>query len=61
MLDCSYCDYYSVSKGKKVCEFSGHLFTKNPLEMDIYPCGDKSYDSYLLEQEEKKDHLNIVA
>jgi hypothetical protein len=60
MLNCNSCDYLSNEKGKKICEFSDHLFTKNPLDMDKYPCQDISYDSYLLKNE-GKDDINIVA
>ncbi|HEX2926189.1 MAG TPA: hypothetical protein VHP38_08020 [Ruminiclostridium sp.] len=60
MLNCSFCDYYSQEKGKKVCLFSDHLFIKNPLDMKNYPCQDMSYQDYLSKQE-KKDDIEIVA
>jgi hypothetical protein len=60
MLNCNSCDYFSMQKGKKLCEFSDHLFIKNPLDMDKYPCQDLNYDSYLLRIEKKED-IDIVA
>jgi hypothetical protein len=60
MLECHLCDYYSVKKGKKACEFSDHIFVKNPIDMDKYPCEDMTYDSFLLKNENEKD-ISIVA
>lgn len=60
MLNCGYCDYYLTENGKKICEFSNHLFLKNPLDMDKYPCLDISYDSYL-SCKENKDNMEVVA
>jgi len=59
MLNCNSCDYFSMEKGKKLCEFSDHLFIKNPLDMDKYPCQDLTYDSYLLKI--KNEDIDIVA
>ncbi|MDF2984800.1 MAG: hypothetical protein K0R50_310 [Eubacterium sp.] len=60
MLNCSYCDYYSAEKGKKVCQFADHLFIKNPADLKNYPCEDMSYDEYLSKQD-KKNVIEIVA
>lgn len=60
MLNCNSCDYFSMAKGKKLCEFADHLFLRNPVDMDIYPCQDISYDSYLSKNEKNED-INIVA
>lgn len=61
MLNCSYCDYYSYQKGKKVCEFSDHLFVKNPTDMDKYPCEGLTFHSYLEKQRESIADVEIVA
>lgn len=60
MLNCNFCDYLSTEKGKKICEFADHLFLKNPVDLDKYPCQDLSYDSYLLRIEKNED-VGIVA
>lgn len=60
MLNCNSCDYYSMVNGKKICDFTDHLFLKNPIDMDKYPCRDTSYNSYLLKNEKKED-ISIVA
>jgi len=60
MLDCALCNYYSIEKGKKVCEFADYLFAKNPADMKSYPCKDLSYDSYL-SKNDKKEEIDIVA
>ncbi|WP_133051117.1 hypothetical protein [Ruminiclostridium hungatei] len=60
MLDCGYCDYYSQEKGKKVCTFTGHLFLKNPSDMESYPCRNLSYQEYLINQQ-TKEQSEIVA
>jgi len=60
MLNCNSCDYLSIGKGKKICEFADHLFLKNPLDMDKYPCQDISYNSYLMKNE-KNQEISIVA
>lgn len=59
MLNCDYCDYYSAEKGKKFCEFSDHLFLKNPLDLDKYPCEDISFANYL-EKKENKNDMNVA-
>ncbi len=60
MLDCSYCDYFTQEKGKKECTFTGHLFLKNPLDMESYPCRNLSYQEYLLNQN-TREQSEIVA
>lgn len=60
MLNCALCDYYSVKKGKKVCEFADYLFAKNPADMETYPCKDLSYNFYL-SKKEKKEEIDVVA
>lgn len=60
MLECSLCDYYSVSKGKKTCEFTRHVFIKNPVNMDKYPCKDMSYESFLLKNKTNKDDNRVA-
>lgn len=61
MLNCTLCDYYSINGGKKVCEFAGHLFIKNPADMEVYPCQDISYDSYMMRKENNEIETVIVA
>ncbi len=60
MLNCSYCDYYSQEKGKKVCTFTEYLFIKNPSDMKYYPCEELSYQDYLSKSETKND-MEVVA
>jgi len=60
MLNCDSCDYFSIKKNPKLCGFADHLFLKNPLVMDEYPCQDISYDSYLLKNK-KNEAMTIVA
>lgn len=60
MLECNLCNYYSVRKGKKACEFSDHIFVKNPADMDRYPCEDITYDAYLSKNEKKKNISSVA-
>ncbi len=60
MLNCNHCDYYLSENGKKTCEFSEHLFLKNPQDMEKYPCQDISYDSYI-SAKENKESMEVVA
>ncbi len=58
MLNCTICNYYSIEKDNKVCKFADYLFLKDPADMDIYPCKDISYDSYLLKS--KSEEIVII-